>query len=136
MTKSKSPAKKLRSYKRLISFLLSKKKTSTSTLSISHLANVDVQPMFPNSLDVPDLSILSSNIRKPNLTTSTYLTNFPEPCQVCKKNQCQYDLTHQLSNSISKAIEKSFEELNSNGVLEKAIDKFNRKLEPPDDAAI
>ena len=34
------------------------------------------------------------------------------------------------------AIQETFDELNSNGVLEKAIDEFNRKLEPPDADAI
>ena len=77
---------------------------------------------------------ISTNTRKPHLTTSnTSFTNFPKPCQVCKLTQCRYDLTHELSFTISGAVETAFEQLNCNGLLDKAIGELNWKAEPPDE---
>ena len=78
-------------------------------------------------------STIYPNTRKPQLTTSrTSFTNFPEPCQVCKLTQCRYDLSHELSFTISGAVEAAFEKLNCDGVLEKAIGELYWKAEPPD----
>ena len=53
-------------------------------------------------------------------------------CKVCDLNQCQYNLSHQIYFSISGAIEKTMNEFNDNGTLEKAIDEAMLKVNPPD----
>ena len=94
--------------------------------TLTTLPQIDIPP----SINFPDFPEVR---RKPNLTTSTSFTNFPEPCQVCKLNQCQFDLTHQLSLAISGAVDKAFYELNSAGALDQVFSKFNCKIEPPDE---
>ena len=53
---------------------------------------------------------LTAYSRHPNLTSSTFFTNFPEPCSVCQKNECHYNMSHQISYIIGGAITKGFTE--------------------------
>ena len=79
-------------------------------------------------------STIFPNTKKPHLTTSiTSLTNFPEPCQVCKLTECRYDLAHELAFTIIGAVETALEKLNCNGELEKVFGELNWKAEPPDE---
>ena len=116
-----SPSKKMHSLSRLVSYLktrLNSAKETSKSLPLTNLSTYNISP----------------NTRRMNLTTSTTsVTNFPDPCKVCNSNQCQYDFSHQLYFSISEAIEKTFDDFNTNGVLEKVFDEMNLKMEPPDE---
>ena len=57
---------------------------------------------------------------KPNITKyNVMVTNFPDPCDVCRQHQCEYDIKHTLVTAVSTALDES-------------ISKFLKKL--PDDA--
>ena len=42
-------------------------------------------------------------------TATTTFTNYPEPCSVCHKFQCQNDVQHTLVNTLSNSIFEAFE---------------------------
>ena len=116
-----SPSKKMHSLSRLVSYLkkrLNSPKETSKSLPLTNFPSHNISP----------------NARRMNLATSTTsVTNFPDPCKVCNSNQCQYDFSHQLYFTISGAIEKTFDDFNTNGVLEKAFDEMNMKMKPPDE---
>ena len=115
-----SPSKKIRNLSRLVSYLKKKlncHKEKSNPLSLTNLSSFTKPP----------------NTRRTNLATSTSLTKFPEPCKVCNSNQCQYDLSHQLYYTISGAVDKTLQEFNRSGALEKAFGMTNLEEEPPDE---
>ena len=121
--KYNSPSRKIRNLSRLVSYLKKKLKCYKETSSPLSLTNLSSCTKPPNN-------------RRTNFTTSTSLTNYPEPCKVCDANQCEYDLNHQLYYTISGAVEKTFEEFNRSGALEKAFGMTNLEEEPPDEIKI
>ena len=107
------------SFKKEISISEATRQTKDDIIQLQELARKST--IFPNT-------------KKPHLTTSiTSLTNFPEPCQVCKLNECRYDLAHELAFTISGAVETALEKLNCNGELEKVFGELNWKAKPPDE---
>ena len=116
-----------------VSLVNPKPKLSIMTVSHQNIPPTSNHQAYPDepTHGITNLPVLTN--RRTNLTTSTSYTNFPQPCQVCNLNQCQFDMAHQLSFAISEAVDKAFKEVNCNGLLEKAIDELNCKLKPPDD---
>lgn len=116
-----SPSKKIHSLSRLVSYFRKKLYSPKETSKALPLTNLSPHNISPNA-------------RRMNLTTTTTsVTNFPDPCKVCNSNQCQYDFSHQLYFTISGTIEKTFDEFSQNGALEKALDEMILKLEPPNE---
>ena len=103
--KSKSPAKFLRSIKRLTKFLEKKwPQNEHSILSLS--TELECQ--------------IKTNQAK--LTTSVpTLKSYTHPCIVCKENQCQMDRQHQFLYSVSEMFDQ---------VLDR---RFPPEKKPPDD---
>ena len=98
-----SPSKKIRNLKRLVSYLKQKipsiRKKKKTLIPLSELTHAALP-----------YTTLSANPSHPNLTSSTTFTNFPQPCSVCEKNECHYNMSHQITFSISGAITKVFSE--------------------------
>ena len=97
-----SPSKKIRNLRRLVSYLKQKipspkKNALKTTFPLSSLQ--DLALPYPN---------LTPNPKHPNLSSSTSFTNYPEPCTICDKNQCQYNLNHLVSFTISGATEDNY----------------------------
>ena len=97
-----SPSKIRRNQSRLLSYLehLAKKKKSKPILSISNQSAISFHP-----------------IRKLSLT-STFLSNYPEPCKTCNKAECYFDVKHlfaifksDLKTSISEAAQSALNEV-------------------------
>ena len=101
MEKYKSPSKMRRSMFRFVKNL------------------IKIINMKPKSKSVPNLSISSS-----------CLTNYPEPCNVCHQNQCNYNLTHGLVISFTNALEESLDPLFSsfNSRMEESFTSFSETL--------
>ena len=125
--KKKSPSVKQRDRQRMISF--NYKKKEDSWLKEKYLLEQKIDKI---QKELDRKSTIFPNTKKPHLTTSiTSLTNFPEPCQVCKLNECRYDLAHELSFTIRGAAETAIEKINCNRELEKVLGELNWKAEPP-----
>ena len=114
----KSPSTKLRSLRRLVSYLKQKLPTIKKKVSI------------PLSLsEIPYVALpyttLVANPKHPNLTSSTSFTNFPEPCSVCQENECSYNMSHQLSFKFSIC-----------GAMDKVFAETFKTKKPPDELSL
>ena len=106
-----------------ISQIISKHEESKTNLTIAKVSNQNIPPEFMSKTD--------QNTSRRNLATTT-LTNYPEPCKACNLNQCNYDLNHELYFTISGAVEKTMDEFNKSGALDKVFGEINLKVDPPD----
>ena len=95
----KSPSTKLRNQRRLSQYL--KQKLSTCL--------VPAKVAKPNQLSKPAVST----------------TSYPEPCIVCKKHQCEWDVMHAFSYTAIEAINSAFD-----SAMERRF--FKSSEDPPD----
>ena len=95
------PTKKIRNLKSIVSYL----KLKIPPIKVK---KKDVIPKSQLTTAPLTYTTLYANPKHPYLTSSTFVTNFPELCSVCDMHECHYNMNHQISYSISGAFTNAF----------------------------